>query len=230
MDFSKVKSWTIPEGAAKKAWINGQLVWQSEAPKPYDAEIQWLRNNGDCSSSHPNYIQLWHVPSLSSRWEIRYQFDTAGVNTYIGSGAALQFFRVGRGNSGTTDRFVLQLTSRSAYSSPSDGAPHVFVLDAPGERMLVDGVAVYEGALGSNINPYAPLVFNFMSSSTPSTGANAQHPTTFYYSKWYENGVLVEDVIPVRIGQTGYLYDKVSGELHGNMGDGTLTLGPDVNA
>ena len=36
------------------------------------------------------------------------------------------------------------------------------------------------------------------------------------------------DLIPVRIDQTGYLYDRVSGELYGNDGTGEFILGPDV--
>lgn len=35
-------------------------------------------------------------------------------------------------------------------------------------------------------------------------------------------------LIPVRIGQVGYMYDKVSGQLFSNAGTGNFTLGPDV--
>ena len=37
------------------------------------------------------------------------------------------------------------------------------------------------------------------------------------------------DLVPVRIGSTGYMYDKVSGNLFGNSGTGSFILGPDVN-
>ena len=40
---------------------------------------------------------------------------------------------------------------------------------------------------------------------------------------------IVYDLIPVRIGTTGYMYDKVSGELFGNSGTGDFVLGPDIN-
>lgn len=43
-----------------------------------------------------------------------------------------------------------------------------------------------------------------------------------------ENDQLVLDLIPVRIGTTGYMYDKVSGQLFGNAGTGSFILGPDV--
>ena len=37
----------------------------------------------------------------------------------------------------------------------------------------------------------------------------------------------IRDFIPVRVGSTGYLYDKVSGQLFGNAGTGDFVLGPD---
>jgi hypothetical protein len=38
---------------------------------------------------------------------------------------------------------------------------------------------------------------------------------------------LVYDLIPVRVGQVGYMYDKISGTLYGNNGTGDFILGPD---
>jgi hypothetical protein len=35
------------------------------------------------------------------------------------------------------------------------------------------------------------------------------------------------DLVPVRIGNVGYMYDKVSGKLFGNAGTGNFILGPD---
>lgn len=50
-----------------------------------------------------------------------------------------------------------------------------------------------------------------------------------YYMKINIAGELVRDYIPVRVGQVGYLYDKVSGELFANAGTGDFILGPDKN-
>jgi hypothetical protein len=38
---------------------------------------------------------------------------------------------------------------------------------------------------------------------------------------------MLRDFIPVRKGTTGYMYDKVSGQLFGNSGSGNFILGPD---
>lgn len=50
----------------------------------------------------------------------------------------------------------------------------------------------------------------------------------WYGFKFYEYDNLIMDLIPVRVGTTGYMYDKVSGKLFGNAGTGAFVLGPDV--
>jgi len=42
------------------------------------------------------------------------------------------------------------------------------------------------------------------------------------------HGELILDYIPFRVGQVGYMYDKVSGTLFGNAGTGNFILGNDV--
>lgn len=43
------------------------------------------------------------------------------------------------------------------------------------------------------------------------------------------NNALVRDYIPVRVGTTGYLYDKISGQLFANIGTGNFIIGNDKN-
>lgn len=43
-----------------------------------------------------------------------------------------------------------------------------------------------------------------------------------------EGDKIVRDYVPVRIGQVGYLFDRVSGQLFGNAGTGTITVGNDT--
>ena len=44
------------------------------------------------------------------------------------------------------------------------------------------------------------------------------------------NNDVLFDAIPVRIGQIGFMYDKVSNKLFSNSGTGKFILGPDVNS
>lgn len=43
-----------------------------------------------------------------------------------------------------------------------------------------------------------------------------------------KDSALVFDAIPVRVGTVGYMYDRVSGQLFGNLGTGDFILGPDI--
>ena len=49
-----------------------------------------------------------------------------------------------------------------------------------------------------------------------------------YYARLYNNNNLIMNLIPVRKGTVGYMYDKVSGQLFGNAGTGNFILGPDI--
>lgn len=61
--------------------------------------------------------------------------------------------------------------------------------------------------------------------SDPTLIANGLRIT---YIKIYLDDKLVRNFIPVRKGNTGYLYDKVTIQLFGNAGTGDFVLGPDV--
>ena len=50
-----------------------------------------------------------------------------------------------------------------------------------------------------------------------------------YSYKAYNGNTLILDMIPVRIGNTGYMFDKVTGKMFGNSGTGNFVLGPDIN-
>jgi hypothetical protein len=48
-----------------------------------------------------------------------------------------------------------------------------------------------------------------------------------YYCQISQGVNLVRDFIPVRVGNVGYMYDKISGKLFENQGTGNFILGPD---
>ena len=65
-----------------------------------------------------------------------------------------------------------------------------------------------------------------------SSGVDANY--TKYAGKIYSVQIsqgtqIVMDLIPVRKNGVGYMFDKISGNLYGNDGTGSFTLGPDVN-
>ena len=53
--------------------------------------------------------------------------------------------------------------------------------------------------------------------------------TDIEYFQLIKNENILRDFIPVRVGNVGYLYDKVSRQLFGNAGTGDFILGNDIN-
>lgn len=49
-----------------------------------------------------------------------------------------------------------------------------------------------------------------------------------YFAQISQGIDLIMDLIPVRKGTIGYMYDKLSGQLFGNSGSGSFILGPDL--
>lgn len=52
--------------------------------------------------------------------------------------------------------------------------------------------------------------------------------TRCYSFSIQKNNAKILDLIPVRVGQVGYMYDRVTRKLFGNQGEGSFVLGPDV--
>ena len=62
----------------------------------------------------------------------------------------------------------------------------------------------------------------------PQRATNSNPKSAISYCKmWDGEDNLMADFIPVRVGDVGYMYDRVSGELFGNSGTGAFIIGPD---
>ena len=92
------------------------------------------------------------------------------------------------------------------------------------------------GVLYKNGEKYNTRTFSspFGSSSSEVylfSGVNASRPSSNFYchSLMLFNNAdnKIRDLIPVRVGNVGYMYDKVSRQLFGNSGTGDFILGPD---
>jgi hypothetical protein len=87
------------------------------------------------------------------------------------------------------------------------------------------GRTLSKGIGNTTFTAPAPLVLFGLNFNGTLVGS--QSKIKLYAASIYSNGSLVHDYIPVRVGQAGYLYDKVSKTLLGNSGTGSFVLGPD---
>jgi hypothetical protein len=80
--------------------------------------------------------------------------------------------------------------------------------------------------MNTNVGSNTICIFALVAGGVASyySKARLRGDTIFYY-----NDSIVLDLIPVRVGTIGYMYDSVSGTLFGNAGTGDFILGPDIN-
>ena len=189
----------------------------------FDSQIEYLESTGT------QYIDLGMSVASSFLAEYKAQFtqQTASMQCLAGS-------RFSSRNSGII--CALAATGGKLYCSVGDYTQvvqsnlaqtdlHEFKtsLSDTTQMFEVDGV----GATG-NINTGRISYTNICLFALNWNGAQSFASAKLYNFKLTKNNVLALDMIPVRVGMVGYMYDRVSGQLFGNDGTGDFVLGPDI--
>lgn len=197
----------------------------TEKALPYDAEIEYLETTGT------QWIDTGIIPTTTTYVRSKFVNLNATGEVIIGfhdtEGNAWRLFNV--------------FSERIYFDMPSNNNNPLRMNKFSG-GIVVN--ALYEYELGNRYVKDLTTGINILEDATLSTrnGTNSigvsgtkKGGTTlvtsrnrFYYVQIYDGSILF-DGIPVRVGQTGYLYDKVSGKLFGNSGTGDFILGPDIN-
>ena len=198
-----------------KAMVGGERssLISSLITKPYDAEIEYLQSSGT------QWIDTGIIPD--SNTIVQFKF----VNLYITDDVIIGYFI-----NDTNDWRLFNHVSACYFDMPNSGR-------IAGGNIYEN--TLYELELGNYYVKNLDTGINIVSGNATSyTGIstitlNNYNNVSFsrnrwYYVKIYSGSVLVRDFIPVRIGQVGYMYDKVSKQLFSNAGTGEFILGPDV--
>lgn len=178
--------------------------------KLYDAEIEYLEGMGT------QWIDtLYSVQSFNFSFEINYMqtADTSEITFLMQQNMSYSNFYIAIYSNASNKLSGIWGGNWKASSVSSDRNRHTVKLQS--QKLYRDGAEV--------------LTF---SNQTFHTSSNTVHifgvPARVYWAKITYNGTLVRDLIPVRVGNVGYLFDKVSKQLFGNSGTGDFVLGPDV--
>lgn len=197
---------------------------------PYDAEVEYLQNSGT------QYILTDIVEAMGTGdyWEMTAIVENASeFIIFMGSKSANNaknygFFRTGTAWWGYY---------RNDYYDDMQGAVQKTNTGTYYMRLVTNSIPTYtlklDGSIVSTYNdsqtaitPDYPLAFfgrNIEGVVTASKGSFKFVSARFVKS----DGTVKVDIVPVRKGGIGYLYDKVSGQLFGNAGTGEFILGPD---
>jgi hypothetical protein len=189
------------------------------AKKPYDAEIEYLESTGT------QYIITDYIPNDNSVAELDFQ-SVGGSPSLMGVYSSSSRFNLGISTSNKNWFGGIGAKNTDATTALADSARRKLILDAPQKTLSVSGVGSYpcgSGSVGGNTARFNLFARNYLNSD----GRNF-YPARLYGVKFSEGGVVVIDLIPVRVGDVGFMYDRVSGQLFGNQGTGEFVLGPDL--
>ena len=207
-------------GARTGAWA------KSGTPLPYDAEVEYLGSTDtqyidtglvwdagewECravitalSSVHENYVISQHSSGQGVVYAFVYLRDDIASLAYRVNTAA--FITIPSDFFGKTYEWHAHYTNGNQTLSIGNLATlssnQVWKSGATqeGMRIIIGGMRTY-GGMAKNIR--------------------------FGRVRIEHGNIPVRDFIPVRVGNIGYMYDRVSGELFGNQGTGEFIIGPD---
>lgn len=205
-----------------KIYLGNTLVYnvQSGPPLPYDAQVTYLESTGT------QYINTGIYPTSD------YTFDckvTTTVDKYN-----CVYWGVRSGGTYSSNNLQCYLNSNGTVTDSSKRI-HLYSTKTSNSSNWDSGIIPVVNTLYSLKNmtvvstmqtmTYPIVLFGFNVMGTINTSSGKCR-----ISSWiaYSNGEKVMELIPVRVGQIGYMYDKVSGELFGNAGTGSFILGNDV--
>lgn len=186
------------------------------APLPYDAEVEYLQ-----SIDKNQYIYTDVKVIGSYTYEIDILPYTSGNGYYpFGCYASLMY-----GFDPDYQYFALPYTQELRRNTAILPSRQRYKMVISPDGLLVNGVLQSSTYLSSWAqNTYGIALFGRRSAN----GGIQNTGQTRIYSFKVTNGTeSIIDLIPVRVGQVGYMYDKVSGQLFGNIGTGDFVLGPD---
>lgn len=194
---------------------------------PYDAEIEYIQTDGNA------YIDTDIKGASAVTFNFDFYIPSQGSTAFWVFGSRIannngQFAFLNNASDGSSAAQWRYSKGTVAQSTRITTGRHTFNNTADAKTLKIDGVTTLTSsnstAFTSNYNIF---LFTLNVAGTPAI-ANIVSGARFHGGKMWSSGTLVRNFIPVRLGQVGYLYDKVSGNFFGNAGSGSFTLGNDV--
>ncbi len=225
-DLSTITGVYVGSTQYSSIYYGSTQIWSATPVQlPYDAEIEYLESYGP-SSNNP-YISTGMLNSDSTVVDIK--MSVIGGNRMCGSeNSGNNRFKWGTGGGGTL--YYGYATSVNSTITPTLDTPYIFHFEK-GTQWVADVNNNIINSSSNSIGSYSSIDIKLFACSLDNGNSlltpNGTGGIRIYYCN-ITNSTKQMQLIPVRVGQVGYLYDKVSGQLFGNDGNGTFTLGPDV--
>lgn len=207
-----------------KAYLGSTLVWQKQhGPEVPYQQVAYLRN-----TTLGDYVDTGITADSNTRVVVWARNFNIGCGILFGS-------RVGE-TSNTMILTLPRMTSNGGrirfdfgtgnnnvdWGTKNIGWYHKYEID--GNVFKVDDATIYTAPESTWSNSVSIHLFG--------GNGNGSHidpllPMDIAACQIYKSGTLVRDMVAVRDGQVGKMYDKVSKTLFGNEGSGSFGVGPD---
>lgn len=187
------------------------------APLPYDAQVEYIATNGT-----PYFNLQWDGNSSTDAYYIDFQATTAKTQARL----------IAKNSSNSAGQIYVNGSNQFGYRRGSGGWQAVAVtvgttrhqckFDFYAAKIEIDGSTYNMSTSGNTASATTMLLVGPYTSNNRFIGR-------VYACKIWRSGVLKADLIPVRIGTTGYLYDKERKIFLGNAASsGAFTYGQDI--
>lgn len=203
----------------------GMMVAQ-QGGLPYDSKVEYIESTGT------QWIDLGI--KIDTEMDVSFKFiptaDQGGYSVGIGIFGT---------RNGVNNRNISCYYTNSVvfcdYNSGSYAPYRVLVSGSPIGKVLVFNLSKYSreitvnGVSTSNTTTY-PSSFSALQNACLLwvSGTDGQYSAKAIGKLYLFSITGLMQLIPVRVGTVGYMYDSVSGQLFGNAGTGSFVLGPDV--
>ena len=165
-------------------------------------------------SSGSVFIDVPVIAQKGVRVEVDFQKTTTGNNfvfgAYVSNSVCIQCY--------TGSAAAWRYGTGYDLNNTNNTNRHVAIMD--NGIFILDGVTQQTFTV-SNFNTNLPITLFGRNSSGGFVGK-------IFAAKITDVDNTLYDLIPVRVGTVGYMYDRVSGQLFGNLGTDDFILGPDV--
>lgn len=191
--------------------INRRRVYGGSKKLPYDAKIEYLESSGY------QYIDTGVV--LDATMTVRVLYDYIQTGFVFGARTNTAGGYSGVTNEVTGEYFIRYGNKVLYKQKPNPPGINDVVISPTG--VVLNGKTVSVATYGNEFSSGHCFLFTINNGGSPYLGSYAFNRIRRFS---IEN---IIDLIPVRVGNVGYMYDKVSGQLFGNAGTGEFILGPD---
>ena len=190
---------------------------------PYDAEVEYLESTGtqwiDTGVTMTNDL----FDSAETTITVLPTGQTSGTHNFFGDGTSW--------HDGYTFGHYLNYTLQASNGFNSTQGPIKFSRTLP-KTLTVNknGFAIdseVASFYGNSLRVSSGTLILFGCRRNGVFFTTTQFSGRIYLAKMVSKGVSIFDFIPVRVGDIGYMYDRVSRQLLGNQGTGDFVIGPD---